>query len=262
MPEAERPGDEPGHDLVADAEQQRRVEHLVRERHGGRERDHVAAEQRELHSGAALGDPVAHRRHATRELGDAAGAQDLLLQQRRIALERLVRGEHVVVGGDDRDVGDSARWASSPFSSDPQAATPCARFAQPASARGRPSALAARSRRSIRSRYARRDGRLRRAIRSVTSATVRWTSRDRRSRGEPDMRRDISTRTSVVKSQNNIFLCCSPPEQAVCDAPGARSPDEAQLPPRPRRPKPRSIIRAFSPSVPRAGRTPSWTAAS
>ena len=106
MAEAERPDHQPGHDLVADAEQQRRVEHLVRERHRGRERDDVAAEQRELHPGTALGDAVAHRRHAAGELRDAAGAQDLLLEQRRVALERLVRREHVVVGGDDRDVRD------------------------------------------------------------------------------------------------------------------------------------------------------------
>jgi hypothetical protein len=33
------------HDLVADAEQQRAVEHLVRQRHRGRHRDHVPAKQ-------------------------------------------------------------------------------------------------------------------------------------------------------------------------------------------------------------------------
>jgi hypothetical protein len=76
----------------------------VRERHGGRHRDHVAAEERELHPGAALRDPVAHRGHAARELGDAAGLQDGLLEDRRVALERLVGREHVVVGRDDRDV--------------------------------------------------------------------------------------------------------------------------------------------------------------
>ena len=142
------------------------------------ERDHVAAEQRELHPGTTLGDAVAHRRHAAGELGDAAGAQDLLLEQRGIALERLVRREHVVVGGDDRDVRDlpGARAGPSPR-----------RRTRPRRARGSRSrsALAAAPR-AVPARCGGRCGRgtravvsrLRRAIRSVTSATARWTSRD------------------------------------------------------------------------------------
>ena len=76
----------------------------MRERDRGRHRDHVAAEQRQLHARAALRDAVAHRGHAAGELGDAAGLQHGLLEDRGVALERLVGREHVVVGRDDRDV--------------------------------------------------------------------------------------------------------------------------------------------------------------
>ncbi len=103
-PNDSAPISRPGHDLVAHAEHQRAVEHVVRERDRGRHRDHVAAEQRQLHARAALRDAVAHRRHAARELGDAAGLQHGLLEDRGVALERLVGREHVVVGRDDRDV--------------------------------------------------------------------------------------------------------------------------------------------------------------
>ena len=56
------------HDLVADAQAQHAVEHVVRQRHRGRHRDHVAREQRQLHALGALGDAVAHRRHAAGDL--------------------------------------------------------------------------------------------------------------------------------------------------------------------------------------------------
>ena len=80
--EGQRADQQAGHDLVADAEHQRGVEHVVRERDRGRHRDHVAAEERELHAVAALGDAVAHRGHAAGDLGDAAGADDGLLEHR------------------------------------------------------------------------------------------------------------------------------------------------------------------------------------
>ena len=105
MAEAQRRHHEAGHDLVADAEEERAVEHVVGERHGAGERDHVAREERQLHAGLALGDPVAHGGHAACHLGDAAGGANGLLDQRGEALERLMGREHVVVGGDDRDVG-------------------------------------------------------------------------------------------------------------------------------------------------------------
>ena len=103
--ERQRADQQPGHDLVADAEHQRAVEHVVAERDRGRHRDHVAAVERELHAVAALGDAVAHRGHAARDLGDAAGPDHGLLEHRRVVAVGLVGREHVVVAGDDRQVG-------------------------------------------------------------------------------------------------------------------------------------------------------------
>ena len=86
MPERERADQEARDDLVADAEAQRRVEHVVRQRDGGRQRDHVAAEQRQLHPGLALRDAVAHRRHAARELAPRRPRpRSARLDRRRIA---------------------------------------------------------------------------------------------------------------------------------------------------------------------------------
>ena len=59
-----------------------RVEHVVAERDGGRHGDHVAAEQRQLHAGLALGDAVAHGRHAAGELRDAPTSRAQILISR------------------------------------------------------------------------------------------------------------------------------------------------------------------------------------
>ncbi|EEF93734.1 hypothetical protein CATMIT_01631, partial [Catenibacterium mitsuokai DSM 15897] len=59
--EVQRADQQAGHDLVAHAQVQRRVEHVVRQRHRGGHGDHIAREQRQLHAFAALGDAVAHR---------------------------------------------------------------------------------------------------------------------------------------------------------------------------------------------------------
>ncbi len=105
MAEGQRCDRQARHDLVADAEIDRRVEHVVRQADRGRHGDHVAREQRQFHAGLALGDAVAHRRHAARHLRDAAGFARRLLDQLRKGLEGLMRRQHVVVGGDDAEVG-------------------------------------------------------------------------------------------------------------------------------------------------------------
>ena len=107
--EGQRPDDEARHDLVADAEVDRGVEGLVRQRHRGRERDDFAGEQRQLHAGLALGDAVAHGGHAARHLGDAAGLAGGAPDHLRVALVRLVGRQHVVVGGHDGKIGARAR---------------------------------------------------------------------------------------------------------------------------------------------------------
>ncbi len=71
--EGQRRDHQAGHDLVADAEIDGRVEHVVRQADAGRHRDRVAREQRQLHAGLPLRDAVAHRRHAARDLRRAAG---------------------------------------------------------------------------------------------------------------------------------------------------------------------------------------------
>ncbi len=103
-PKRSAPISRPGHDLVADAEQSRGVEHAVAERDRGRQRDHVAAEQRQVHARLALGDAVAHRRSAARDLRGRADLAREDLHLLRVAAVGLMRREHVVVGGDDADV--------------------------------------------------------------------------------------------------------------------------------------------------------------
>src|SRR5699024_5775688 len=58
----------------------------------------------QVHACAPLGDAVTHGGHPTRELGDATGLGDCFFDTCRVVLERLVCGQHVVVGGHDRQV--------------------------------------------------------------------------------------------------------------------------------------------------------------
>ena len=104
VPERQRADQEARHDLVADAEHERGVEHVVREGDGGGHGDDVAAVERQLHARAALRDAVAHGGHAARELGGAARVPCGRLDLGREVVERLVGREHVVVAGHDRDV--------------------------------------------------------------------------------------------------------------------------------------------------------------
>ena len=102
--ERERADQQAWHDLVADAEIDRRVEHLVRERHRRGKRDDVAREQGQLHARLALRDPVTHRGHAAGDLRGPSGRPHRALDQFGKALERLMRRKHVVVGRDDRQI--------------------------------------------------------------------------------------------------------------------------------------------------------------
>ncbi len=104
MTEAQRTDQQSGDDLVADAEQQRPIEQVVRQRHRGAHGDHLAAGDGQLHAGLALGDAVTHRRYAAGHLPHRADLAQRLAQTFGIVLVGLVRREHVVVGGDDGDV--------------------------------------------------------------------------------------------------------------------------------------------------------------
>ncbi|MNK77416.1 hypothetical protein D3C87_970150 [compost metagenome] len=97
MAEAQRAHHQARHDLVADAEHQRAVEHVVGQRHGGGQRDHFAARQAQLHARLALGHAIAHGRGATGELADGADFAQGFLDQFGKDFVRLVRREHVVI---------------------------------------------------------------------------------------------------------------------------------------------------------------------
>ena len=105
VPERKRADQKARHDLVADAEVDRGVEHVVRQRHRRRERNHVAGEKRELHALLALGHAIAHRRHAASDLRRAADGARRLFDEVGKAGEGLMGRQHVVVGGYDREIG-------------------------------------------------------------------------------------------------------------------------------------------------------------
>ena len=85
--------------------ERRGVEHAVAERDRGAHRDHVAAEQRQVHSRLALGHAVAHRRNAARDLRRRSDLAREDLHLLGVAAVGLMRRKHVVVSGDDADVG-------------------------------------------------------------------------------------------------------------------------------------------------------------
>ncbi len=105
MAEAQRADQQTGNDLVADAEQQRPIEQVVRQRHRGAHGDHLATGNGQLHSRLALGDTITHRRHAARHLPHRADLAQCLAQALWVILVGLMRRKHVVVGGDDGDIG-------------------------------------------------------------------------------------------------------------------------------------------------------------
>ena len=100
---------QPRHDLVTDAQINRCVEGVVAERHPGGQCDHIARKQAQLHPGGALGHAIAHRGHPARHLGGAACGAGRGADQLGIALKRLMRREHVVIGGDDPDISRRLR---------------------------------------------------------------------------------------------------------------------------------------------------------
>ena len=105
MAERQRCNRQPRHDLVADAEKDRSIEHVVRQADGSRHGDYVARKQRQFHRGLALGDAIAHGWHAARHLRNAAlFARSFFDQVGKILVGRMGR-QHVVVSGDDPQIG-------------------------------------------------------------------------------------------------------------------------------------------------------------
>ncbi len=93
------------HNLVTYTQQSDGIEHIVRQRNGGRHGDDVAAEQRQLHTRFALGDAITHGRRATRKLRGGADFMDGVLDDGGIGFKRLVCRQHIVIRRHDGDVG-------------------------------------------------------------------------------------------------------------------------------------------------------------
>ena len=104
MPKMQSTNKQARHDLVAHAEHQRRVKHIVRERNRRALGDVVSAEKRKLHAGCALRYAIAHGRHAACHLRGCAMFAQLVFDDVREASQRRVSREHVVVGVDDGDI--------------------------------------------------------------------------------------------------------------------------------------------------------------
>ncbi|KAG0751530.1 hypothetical protein G6F24_014243 [Rhizopus arrhizus] len=71
---------------------------------GRRLGDHIAREQRQFHAATALGHAVTHCRHRASHLCGGAQLAGDLPDLFGVGLERLVRRQHVGVGGDDAEV--------------------------------------------------------------------------------------------------------------------------------------------------------------
>ncbi len=105
MAEMQGPDQQAWHDLVANAQHQRGVEHVMRQRDGRAHGNGIPAEQAQFHAWRALGHAVAHGRHAAGDLRRGAELARLVLEDVGIACQRRMGREHVVVRGDDGDVG-------------------------------------------------------------------------------------------------------------------------------------------------------------
>ncbi len=105
MTKMQRADQKAGHDLVAHAQHQRAIKHIVTQRDGGGHGNHVAREQAELHAGRALGHAVAHGGHAAGHLRRGAQAAGLGLDDVGVMLQRRVGRQHVIEGGHDANIG-------------------------------------------------------------------------------------------------------------------------------------------------------------
>ena len=105
MPKTQRPHQHTGHNFVAHAEAERRIKHVMGQRNRGRHRNHVSRKQRQIHARLSLSNPITHRGNSARDLCHRTQPFCRFLDQRWVALVRRVRAEHIVVRGDNRDIG-------------------------------------------------------------------------------------------------------------------------------------------------------------
>ena len=116
MSELQRAHEQPGQDLVADAEQQGAVKNIVGKTDHRGHGDDVTADQTQVHARLALGHPIAHGRHAGRDLGHAAGRGHRLLENGGIGLVGVMGGKQIIVGSNDGDMGGALIAHPVPFS--------------------------------------------------------------------------------------------------------------------------------------------------
>jgi hypothetical protein len=76
----------------------------VRQRDGGAHRDHVTAEQRQLHAGLPLGHAVTHGGHAAGELRHCTDFARAEFDQLRIVFQRPMGRQHIVIRGNDSQI--------------------------------------------------------------------------------------------------------------------------------------------------------------
>ena len=96
--------DETGHDFIANAQIQSRVIDVVGQGHARSQCDHVAGKQRQFHADLTLCHAITHCRHATGHLRGCAFQTRGFADLGGVGFKRLMRGQHIVVGGDDPDV--------------------------------------------------------------------------------------------------------------------------------------------------------------
>ena len=101
MAERQSADHQAGNDFVAHTHKQAAVKHLMRQTDGGTHGNHVAGEQRQFHTGIALGNTVAHGGRTAGDLGGRAVFLCFVFDLVREVFKRLVCGNHVVVGSDD-----------------------------------------------------------------------------------------------------------------------------------------------------------------
>lgn len=89
--------EQPGHDLVADPEQQRTVKDVMGQADNRGHGNHVPADQAQVHAWLPLGNPITHGRHAAGKLGRAPGLADRLLDDLRVGLVGLVGRDYIII---------------------------------------------------------------------------------------------------------------------------------------------------------------------
>ena len=105
MPKVQCAYQEARNNLVAHAQHQGAVKHVVAERHRSGHGNRVAGKQAELHAGCALGHAVTHRGHATGDLRGSAPLAGFVFDDVGVMLQGRMGREHVVVSVDDGDIG-------------------------------------------------------------------------------------------------------------------------------------------------------------